>query len=167
MSESNAINVEESGQFGNYLIHGIDEISLPEPVSLWPSTIGWKLLALALAAYAILKMVQSARRWWRNRYRREALRRLSLLASDAQLAALPVLLKATALQAYPREQVAALSGDAWLEFMDTHCVAAPFEGDIGKNLLDIAYRPKSQLRLSESQVNALMGASRIWIEHHV
>ena len=35
--------------FGNYMLHGIDEISLPPAVSWWPQTLGWKLLLLAAA----------------------------------------------------------------------------------------------------------------------
>lgn len=161
------MNAENSGQFGNYLIHGIDEIVLPEPVSLWPSTIGWKLLGLALIAYALYKLTQAIRRWWHDRYRREALRQLSTLAPDAQLAALPFLLKTTALQAYPREQVAALSGEQWLGFLDTHCAGLSFRQGVGKNLLAIAYLPAEQWQLSEVQANELIALSRRWIAQHV
>lgn len=161
------MNVENSGQFGNYLIHGIDEIVLPVPISLWPSTIGWKLLGLALVAYALYKVTVAVRNWWHNRYRREALRQLSTLAVDAQLAALPFLLKATALHAYPREQVAALSGEQWLDFLDEHCADVSFRRDIGQNLLDMAYLPADQLRLNETQANELIALSRTWIERHV
>ena len=107
------------------------------------------------------------RRWWRDRYRREALRQLSTLALDAQLAALPFLLKTTALQAYPREQVAALSGERWLEFLDAHCTEVSFCRGIGQSLLDIAYLPSEQWQLNAAQANELISLSRIWIERHV
>ena len=161
------MNVENSAHFGNYLIHGIDEIVVPDPISLWPSTIGWKVLGLALMIYALYKVTQAIRRWWRDRYRREALHQLSTLAPDAQLAALPFLLKATALQAYPREQVAALSGEQWLGFLDAHCAGVSFQQGIGKSLLVIDYLPHEQWQLSQAQANELIGLSRRWIEQHV
>lgn len=161
------MNVENSGQFGNYLIHGIDEIILPEAISLWPSTLGWKLLALFLFVFAAFKTTKAIRRWWHDRYRREALRRLSALAPEAKLASLPLLLKATALHAYPREQVAALSGEQWLGFLDAHCKKVSFCVGTGSRLLDIAYLPEEQWCLNEAQANELIGMSRTWIAQHV
>lgn len=161
------MNIENSAQFGNYLIHGIDEILLPESVSLWPSTLGWKLLGIVLMTYILIKVVREIRHWWRNRYRREALRRLLALAPDAQLAALPFLLKTTALKAFPREQVAALSGKPWLDFLDAHCAAVSFCDGAGERLLEIAYLPRERWKLSRTQENELIEMSRTWIEQHV
>ncbi len=161
------MNIENSDQFGNYLIHGIDEIVLPEAVSLWPSTPGWKLLALALMAYASLKLVRFVRRWWHDRYRRAALSRLAGLAPGQQLAELPFLLKATALHAYPRTQVAALSGERWLEFLDQHCPEISFQGETGQQLLQIAYLPQPRWQIDEAQASRLIAQSRTWIERHV
>ena len=62
------------------------------------------LVAAGLAAAAI------ARRHRRNAYRREALRELE----EADAADISAILKRTALVAFPREQVASLSGAAWM-----------------------------------------------------
>jgi len=161
------VNIENSKQFGNYLIHGIDEIRLPEPVSLWPSTPGWQLLGLLIAGFVVYRAYRSVQRWWRNRYRREALRRLSGLAPGAQLQSLPFLLKATALHAYPREQLASLSGEPWLSFLDAHCPGVSFRSGVGKKLLDLSYVPEARRQISPDEAGELITLSKTWIAQHV
>ena len=73
------MSVENTETFGNYLIHGIDEIVLPEAITWWPSAPGWKVLGLILLAWLVLRVVRLARHWWRNRYRRQALQQLKQL----------------------------------------------------------------------------------------
>ena len=70
------MSVENTETFGNYLVHGIDEIMLPDAITWWPSAPGWQVLALILLAWLLLRTIRLARRWWRNRYRREVLRQL-------------------------------------------------------------------------------------------
>jgi len=159
--------IENSATFGNYFIHGIDEIAVPQAIAWWPSTIGWKLLAVLLIVTGLLKLTKIARRWWQNRYRREALRQLVALSESQQLAALPHYLKVTALQAYSREQVAGLSGQDWLTFLDAHCEGVSFSSEPGKRLLEIAYAPPLHQVLDSDQAKQLIQMSRHWIHKHV
>ncbi|MFQ5345963.1 MAG: DUF4381 domain-containing protein, partial [Mariprofundus sp.] len=106
------MNIEHSDTFGNYLIHGVDEIILPDGISWWPSAPGWKVLGVVLALWLIWQGAAWLKRWWRNRYRRQVLQELAQLQAEAGeqwhrvVSALPFYLKATALQAYPRLLVA-------------------------------------------------------------
>lgn len=88
----------------------------PTPISMAPETFGWwvvlALLACALA-YGVWRYVLYRRR---TAYRRAALRALAAAGQDA--AALAAILRRTALAAYPRAEVAGLSGEAWLAFLD-------------------------------------------------
>ena len=158
--------------FGNYMLHGIEEIQLPEPVSWWPQTLGWKLLALAAAAWACYEIYRAAQRWRRNRYRRYALAELAQLEQRAGgryqqvLAALPELLKATALHAYPRDQIAALSGDHWLAFLDQHYNGPSFSSGVGRQLLSVAYQNQDDCQLSLAEARQLIQMSRRWIGKH-
>lgn len=101
------------------------DIHLPPPVGWWPPAPGWWLLAL-LAIAAIAGWLYARRRAAKRYYRRAALRQAGedfrRWQHDADAAAYADrcqrLLKETALTAYPREAVAALSGDAWLQFLD-------------------------------------------------
>ncbi len=105
------------------LLHDIVE---PAAAAWWPPAPGWCIL-LALCVLALLAgLLRAFIHWQRNRYRREALRLLSQLPPargewerDRQrLAAVAEILKRTALTAYPRGQVAMLSGGEWFEFLD-------------------------------------------------
>jgi len=159
--------VENSSTFGNYFIHGIDEIVVPQAVTWWPSTIAWKLLALVLIVVGLLKLMRFIKNKWQNRYRGEALRQLAALSESQQLAALPHFLKVTALQAYSREQVAGLSGKDWLTFLDAHCEGVSFTRAPGNRLSDIAYAPQQQRELDSDQAKELIRLSRYWIRKHV
>ncbi len=158
--------------FGNYMLHGIDEIRVPEPVSWWPQTIGWKVLALALLLWLLYRLYLGARRWWKNRYRRAALAQLDAMQRQANgqhqevLAGLPELLKATALQAYPRTEVAALSGTEWLAFLDSHYDGPAFSDQPGRKLIDVAYRDPSHWQVSAEDASQLIAMSRRWVQQH-
>jgi len=102
------------------------DIHLPDPVSWWPPAPGWWLLVGLL----LLLLVTGAlllRRWRRRgRLRRFARRSLERVFAehrrhgDSQrlLRELSVLLRRIALSYFPRIQVASLSGEAWLGFLD-------------------------------------------------
>ncbi|MGI9285257.1 MAG: DUF4381 domain-containing protein [Pseudomonadales bacterium] len=158
--------------FGNYLIRGIEEIALPEPVSWFPQTIGWKILALLALLFAAYKSYHAAKRWWRNRYRRSALLKLKVLEEEADgdyskvAAELPSLLKAAALHAYPRAQVAALSGESWLEFLDAHYSGPSFRSGTGQHLLTIAYQSRAQWHLEPADARTLITMCRRWLRQH-
>jgi len=181
MSKDNRI--EHSDSFGNYLIHGIDEIILPADISWWPSTIGWKIVALLLCIFASYRLFKFGQSWWKNRYRREAIAQINELqlselklstqqqASDSGLLTviekLPFYLKTTALQAYPRDQVAQLSGTAWIDFLNEKTGSEHFNSNVSEQLLIISYRPKEQWQLTEEQCLNLINLTKLWVKYHV
>lgn len=157
--------------FGNYMLHGIEEVHLPASISWWPQTFAWKILGLlAIAGLSYWFFVKAAY-WWRNRYRRQAIADLAALQKSgdswqAAVAQLPILLKATALQAYPRDQVAQLSGQAWLAFLDAHYDGPRFCEATGSRLLQVAYQPSDQWQLSEIDSQTLLRMAQRWIKDH-
>lgn len=164
--------IENTNTFGNYLIHGIDEIIPPEPVSWWPSAPGWKLLAAIVLLWLLTRLVHWLMDQWHNRYRRQALRQLEAVQQQAGdnlqavLAVLPYYLKVTALQAYPRQQVARLSGHEWLAFLDAHYAGPSFATGVGEKLLTIDYLPPERWRLDAAESRALIAMTRRWIKTH-
>jgi len=157
-------------------LEGLHEILLPDPVSWMPQTAGWYAvfgLALLVSAWWVYRRL---RRFRRNLYRRLALHELAAIERDLQkpderagvLAGIPVLLKATALSAFPRNEVARLSGEAWLSFLDKTLGGKEFTEGEGQLLAELAYAPASGIAgLSEERIDRLLHLSRRWIKGHV
>lgn len=164
------VDKEFARTFGNYNLHGIEEVQLPDAISWMPQTIGWKILALCLLLGFCFFVYRKVKKWWRNRYRREALKQLAQLelTEDAYtvVSRLPFLLKATALQRYPREDIASLSGERWLAFLSDHYPGPTFNDALGHQLITIAYQSKPQWALSDQDANRLVDRARAWIKKH-
>lgn len=80
--------------------------------------------------------------------------------------ALPALLKRTAIAATSREEVASLSGEEWLRFLDRSLGnGRDFEQGVGRLLVQLAYSPKPP-STSSHQLESLVDLSRRWIRHH-
>ena len=108
----------------------------------------------------------------RYRYRREALRQLKQLQQQSGskaldvVAALPYYIKVTALQAYPRAEVANLSGENWLAFLDAHYPGPSFAEGTGRKLLAVSYLPREQWQLDDNESGRLIQMARQWIAKH-
>lgn len=146
---------------------GLHPLREPAAISWWPPAVGWwLLLALAVVCLAALALVL-IRRHRANRYRRQALARLEQLhnryladGDAARFAAhTNALLKAVALAAYPRREVAASSGRQWLDFLQRHeTPGAPFPEPFALCVYRGDY--------PESEVAALYTAALHWIRRH-
>lgn len=161
--------------FGNYMLNGLREISLPDPIAYRPQTVGWAGLGIVLLILVMVGAMRGYGRWRATAYRRAALKRWQALATMAQnpatqvaaLRALPAVLKQTALAIYPRETVAKLSGDAWLAFLDQTYSGAGFTQGAGPLLINLSYQTDSQIaQLSPAMVDDLFILTREWIDQH-
>ncbi len=88
----------------------------PDPVSMLPQTWGWVVLCFLLAAGVVFVIYRYRRHRLANAYRRAALVELDDIGDDT--AKIAELLRRTALAAYPRETVASLYGQDWLNFLN-------------------------------------------------
>lgn len=144
----------------------LHDIVLPAAPGWWPPAPAWYGLALVLVAVVLWQLYRYWRRYRCNRYRRAALFELQNIerACDPEaVLALPGLLKRTAILAYSRDQVAALSQDNWLRFLNQHCAAKPFSGHSGKILLTLTYKPAD---FDQSDRQELIISARTWIRQH-
>ena len=161
--------------FGNSKLKGIQEITLPEPISYTPHTIGWLILLIVGVIVALVLGYNRYRHWQANRYRTFALQRLAEIEQAIQvpetrmrsLRDLPVLVKQTALQAFPRDEIAQLSGTQWLGFLDSSGDTQEFTQGVGKLLPQLTYQSTSVLaNLPEQNISSLIVLIRQWIKTH-
>jgi hypothetical protein len=144
------------------LLELMHDVVTPEPVPWLPQTVGWWVLAAWLLAVVLLVARHAHRTWQGNRYRREALAALSSIEAQpgkngaAQLA---VLLKRTALAAYPRDKVAHLYGAEWAGFLSESTGHDPSVAAGAHELARAAYR-------KDADVAALLEPARRWIKAH-
>jgi hypothetical protein len=149
------------------------DIDVPSPVSWMPQTWGWAVLAAVILLLSGWTVWQIRRHHAANRYRREALIELKRLEGllrnepmrGAAIVEMSILVKRVALVAWPRTQVAALSGEAWVDFLRLHGGKAGLSADAAGLLDDTEYRAElPAMSLKDSQSIAL--AVRGWIEGH-
>lgn len=135
----------------------------PAPVAWLPQTLGWQIVGAWLLVVSALLGIQGYRWWKRNRYRREALAQLREISKqqDPERTAgeIALLIKRTALAAYPRAEVASLYGEQWAEFLiasskDDHRVQRAAQA-----LASAAYR-------TDTQPSSLIEPARRWIKVH-
>jgi len=144
---------------------GLKELAPPEPVSWLPATPGWLLVGAVLLALFAWLVWRRARAWQRGRYRREALARLDRMRASAEsLAGLPGLLRATALTAFPRAEVASLRGRAWVDWLNAH--GGRFGPDDAECLDRLPYDPAVAPGLPPELASRLLDSSRAWLREH-
>lgn len=119
------------------LMDRLVEPAEPAPVSMMPETAGWTILAAILALVLAWLVWRGWHRWQANAYRRAALAELDEAGDDP--VAVAAILRRTALAAWPREQIASLSGKDWLRFLDATGGEGFVEG-VGAALADAPYR---------------------------
>jgi Domain of unknown function (DUF4381) len=150
-------------------VAGLIDIALPRDVSLLPQTWPSRIALALLLAVAIAALWRFARDRYTNRYRREALAELDRISRSQsvsppeRLARLTVLLRRTALAAFPRQEVAALAGPAWLRFLDRTCGEKEFSQGVGRLLVSAPYQRFSP---DEAELQSLASLVRRWIEVH-
>jgi hypothetical protein len=78
---------------------------------------------------------------------------------------LSLLVRRTALAAFPREKIAPLAGEEWLAFLDRSFAGTGFSDGPGRLLASAPYSPMSP---GERQLAALVELTDRWIRgHHV
>jgi len=164
-----------AADISNLGLENLHEILLPEPVSWMPQTIGWYAVFGGILFLAGWWIHRRLRRFRTNRYRRSALAELAVIEWNLQqpekraeaLAEIPVLLKRTALSAFPRTDVASLSGNEWLVFLDRTMGDSQFGGGVGRLLPELAYAPSGRTSgLPDETLGQLLRLVRLWIKNH-
>ena len=155
-------------------LQNLNDIVLPEAVGWWPLASGWYFLLGLLLIILVWFIYTSIKHRINNRYRRTALHQLQLLAPevnkadkrDSVLRQIPILLKRTALTAYPRRQLASLTGKNWYDFLNSKVGTPPFTESICNSLDNISYSVGSLDTVDAEAASELMKACKHWLKHH-
>jgi hypothetical protein len=143
----------------------LHDIVVPPPAAWWPPAPAWYAVGAVTSGLIVVAGWRLAAGWRRNRYRRAALAELRRMPRDAGcVPGLARLLKRTALAAFPRERVAALTGEPWLRFLNATGLTDAFTRDPGMVFGDAEYRPGPAATVAEWPV--LIDLARHWIANH-
>lgn len=139
----------------------LQDISLPQQVGNWPLAWGWWLI-IVLSLISLLILVYLVRQYWRNREsKRQALKLLaSLNYQQHGYAAVNDILKRLILTLKPREQVAQLTGQQWVNFLDNHTKK-------GQSFTLDDFNKVYQKQVEERDFNEFCEKCQLWIKDNV
>lgn len=146
----------------------IRDLHLPAAIGWWPLAPGWWVVIVLLGVGLVFLLRKWLYSYSRGAARRHALRQLDLYSRDylSHLngvligTQLSELLRRTMLAYAPRADVAGLTGEAWLEWLDYGLDRSHFVAGDGRVLIEWPYRdPGSQV--DKSDVGALVDAVRL------
>lgn len=141
------------------------DIHLPAPVCPWPPAPGWWIAGL-LGVGLLIGVFVLGRRWRRRTaYRRAALRELQQLADNPDhrlvVEEVAALVKRVAIVGCGHQQVARLTGEEWLRFLDRTGRTDQFTAGPGRALGEDRYR-----RAGAADVKTLRRLVGRWIREH-
>jgi hypothetical protein len=140
------------------------DIHAAPPPGLWPPAPGWWVLAILLTVLFVLGILWLRRRYLARRFRNKALLELEHITGrykdnyDRLVAETGIWLRRVALQRYPQDEVASLTGSAWLEFLDATGGGGEFRNGAGQVLETGPYRQ----RVQDVAVDSLLALARSW-----
>lgn len=141
------------------------DIHVAPPPGWWPPAPGWWVVAVLLLAVLIPSLLWLRRRYLARRFRRQVMLELENITNsykdksmDGFVAETGVWLRRVALYRYPQEQVASLTGSAWLEFLDATGGAGEFRNGVGQVLETGPYRSQ----VPNVAVDSLLALVRSW-----
>lgn len=123
----------------------LKDIRLPDSIGWWPPAVGWWILAvlIPLLCYLIILLYKHITRKTALKTARQQLQNIKLdktLDNKATLIALSTLLRRVAISISPREQVASLTGRAWLDYLDSTALDSPFTQSVGALFANAPYQ---------------------------
>jgi hypothetical protein len=123
-------------------------LHLPDAIGWWPLAPGWWVIIVLLVAGLVLLLRRAGQRRREGAARRHALRQFERATTAFAEHGDPVrlgseaseILRRTMLAYAPRSDVAGLTGEAWLDWLDRGLPEPRFSKGPGRNLLDLPYR---------------------------
>jgi hypothetical protein len=144
------------------------DLHLPDAVGWWPLAPGWWFL-IALAAAGFIYLLYKQYLAWRwNAARRLALSELRRIRTEYEAGAdaltlakeLSELVRRSMLAYAPRGEMAGLTGDAWLEWLDRGLDEKPFTSGPGRHIESLPYQRPEKID-EETDISGLIDAVKL------
>ncbi len=144
------------------------DIHMPGAAPFWPPAPGWWIVAALLTALAAWGLLVVWRRQRLHRARRGLIDALVKLQADfarerssEHLSRIALLMRRLALSTFPRERVAALTGRAWLRFLDESGGRGRFSNGPG---MHPGSAPYQRAVPADMDVDAFVDLVREWVD---
>lgn len=148
----------------------IGSILEPDPIAFSFETIGWKILLVSFLLLALVLLRIWYSNYKKNTYRRIGAQKLTNLKlakninNTQKVTTSMFVLKEIALQSYPRNVIASLTGINWLEFLSNSCKGTDFKKF--KILIDEAIFKKNITNNVSNEIEELVTLSIKWVKNH-
>ena len=144
----------------------LKDIHLPEIIGWWPPALGWWLLLVLFLGVLLLVLISIRKRRERMAPYRAAMKEFDRITGDYHAhkdstrlsQQLSVLLRRIAISIMPRSEVAGLTGEMWLEYLDKLSGQTILCSEIGRQLLQAPYRAGMTV-----DGDALLATCKQWI----
>ncbi len=146
----------------------LHDIHLPAEPGWFPLAPGWWMLFAVLLVLLILGFFLLKKRNKNKRFHSEAFNLVDAvlrknesneITNPEAISEISSILRRVALTIHGREKVAKLSGEAWLDFLDSTCKKVRFNNEEGKAFITAAYQPDSTVSLT-----AVALLAKAWIK---
>ncbi|MDX1303254.1 DUF4381 domain-containing protein [Photobacterium sp.] len=148
-----------------YILRDLHDVTVPESVSWWPQTIGWKLLALVALLVLAYLTYKALRHWWSNRYRSEALTVLNELNPQDDYTGKRLFSVLKIVLVYLDSGNACLFDMAFLDKLNELSPEHPaFNDQTAKQWQQSLVNPS--IELNPEQNAELIKRAKVWLEQH-
>ena len=144
------------------------DIHLPGEVSAWPPAPGWWILAFVITILIIF-VIRKVWQWHQQKHLlRISLSNLTQLTDEYErnndpkelIKAYSSLLRRIALARFSRQNVAGLTGESWLKFLDDSAQTNIFNLKVGELLLNAPYQKQEVVA---RDIDELSVAVKLWV----
>ncbi len=142
------------------------DIHLPDTLGWWPPAIGWWILVLLipLFCWAIIWLVKRLTRKTALKMAKKIVQKIkqdSTLDNKQKLLEISALIRRVAISISPRSETASLTGQAWLEYLDSSVKGSPFTQGVGQCLADRHYQ---NIPTADLDIPALLNLCDLWLK---
>lgn len=149
----------------------LQDIHLPADASYWPLALGWWLLLILLLI--VIWLTFKVRKCAKQKQSQtkiitkfdQLFERLNADPSNANIAEINTLLRQLAITYYPRTEIASLTGEEWLAFLDKSGSTQAFSQGTGRILIEAPYQLEAQgnSKIENLNLNEFIPLVRNWV----